>query len=74
MDSLIRTETDQIAAIRILLVESPIKMARQQGVGHIKGTVKRVLLQLTSRDGITGWGGGSVGGLYWHTRSCFCSP
>lgn len=56
MDSLIRTETDQIAAIRILLVESPIKMARQQGVGHIKGTVKRVLLQLTSRDGITGWG------------------
>ncbi|MCJ8141003.1 enolase C-terminal domain-like protein [Falsirhodobacter halotolerans] len=48
--------SDGIAALRVFLVESPIKMARQQGVGHIEGTVKRVLLELTSRDGITGWG------------------
>lgn len=50
------TNSDSIAALRVFLIESPIKMARQQGVGHIKGTVKRVLLELTSRDGLTGWG------------------
>ncbi|MGR3410009.1 MAG: enolase C-terminal domain-like protein [Paracoccus sp. (in: a-proteobacteria)] len=42
--------------MRVFLIESPIRMARQQGVGHVRGTVKRVLLELTSRDGITGWG------------------
>ena len=50
------TRSDQIAAMRVFLIESPIRMARQQGVGHVRGTVKRVLLELTSRDGITGWG------------------
>ncbi|PIK72472.1 enolase C-terminal domain-like protein [Methylobacterium frigidaeris] len=31
-------------------------MARRQGVGDVKGTVKRVLLRLTTREGIVGWG------------------
>lgn len=56
MTKLITTESDSIAALRVFLIESPIKMARQQGVGHVKGTVKRVLLELTSREGIVGWG------------------
>lgn len=47
---------DRIAAMKIWLIESPIMMARQQGVGDVKGTVKRVLLQLTSAEGVTGWG------------------
>ncbi len=47
---------DRIAAMRLWLIESPIKMARQQGVGDVKGTVKRVLLQLTSTEGVIGWG------------------
>jgi muconate cycloisomerase len=47
---------DTIAAMRIWLIESPIMMARQQGVGDVKGFIKRVLVELTSRDGITGWG------------------
>ncbi|TGE00335.1 enolase C-terminal domain-like protein [Methylobacterium nonmethylotrophicum] len=31
-------------------------MARRQGVGDVKGTVKRVLLRLTTREGVVGWG------------------
>lgn len=42
--------------LRLFLVESPIKMARAQGVGSVKGSVKRVLIALTTRCGITGWG------------------
>jgi len=42
--------------LRLFLVESPIKMARAQGVGSVKGSVKRVLIELTTRCGITGWG------------------
>jgi len=42
--------------MRIFLIESPIRMARLQGVGNVKGTVKRVLIELTSSDGIVGWG------------------
>lgn len=45
-----------IERIRIFLIESPIKMARLQGVGNVKGTVKRVLVELTASDGIVGWG------------------
>ncbi|HWX49945.1 MAG TPA: enolase C-terminal domain-like protein [Roseomonas sp.] len=45
-----------IERMRVFLVESPIKMARAQGVGAVKGSVKRVLLELTTRDGIVGWG------------------
>jgi muconate cycloisomerase len=45
-----------VERLRLFLVESPIKMARLQGVGSIKGTVKRVLVELTSSSGITGWG------------------
>ncbi|BAF86817.1 muconate cycloisomerase [Azorhizobium caulinodans ORS 571] len=45
-----------VERIRIFLVESPIKMARLQGVGNVKGSVKRVLLEVTSADGIVGWG------------------
>ncbi len=47
---------DTIARMRVFLIESPIKMTRKQGVGDVKGTVKRVLLQLESRDGLIGWG------------------
>ena len=46
----------RVERMRLFLVESPIRMARLQGVGHVKGTVKRVLLELTSGDGIVGWG------------------
>jgi muconate cycloisomerase len=42
--------------LKLYLVESPIKMARAQGVGSVRGSVKRVLVQLTTRCGITGWG------------------
>ncbi|GEO17467.1 cycloisomerase [Microvirga aerophila] len=45
-----------VERLRLFLVESPIKMARLQGIGNIKGTVKRVLVELTSSSGITGWG------------------
>jgi muconate cycloisomerase len=45
-----------IERLRLFLIESPIKMARLQGVGNVKGTVKRVLLELTSSDGVIGWG------------------
>ncbi|EIG59723.1 muconate cycloisomerase family protein [Bradyrhizobium sp. WSM1253] len=45
-----------VARLRLFLIESPIKMARLQGVGNVKGTVKRVLLELTSSDGVIGWG------------------
>lgn len=47
---------DTVAALRLYLIESPIMMARQQGVGNVRGTVKRVLLQLTSKEGVVGWG------------------
>ena len=49
------TETT-VERMRLFLIESPIKMARLQGVGDIKGTVKRVLLELTASDGTVGWG------------------
>ncbi|WP_159992322.1 enolase C-terminal domain-like protein [Roseomonas sp. 18066] len=45
-----------IERMRVFLVESPIKMARAQGVGSVKGSVRRVLLQLTASDGTIGWG------------------
>ncbi|ONG58289.1 cycloisomerase [Pseudoroseomonas deserti] len=45
-----------IERMRVFLVESPIKMARAQGVGSVKGSVRRVLLQLTASDGTVGWG------------------
>lgn len=42
--------------IRLFFIESPIKMARLQGVGNVKGSVKRVLIELTASDGVVGWG------------------
>lgn len=45
-----------VERIRVFLIESPIKMARLQGVGNVKGTVKRVLVELTASTGIVGWG------------------
>ncbi|WP_216076000.1 hypothetical protein, partial [Acinetobacter baumannii] len=45
-----------IERLRLFLIESPIKMARLQGVGNVKGSVKRVLVELTARDGLVGWG------------------
>jgi muconate cycloisomerase len=48
--------TDVVERIRLFLIESPIKMARLQGVGNVKGTVKRVVLELTASGGIVGWG------------------
>lgn len=47
---------EKITSLRVFMVESPIKMARLQGVGNVKGTVKRVLVELTSSSGIIGWG------------------
>ena len=48
--------SEVVERIRLFLIESPIKMARLQGVGNVKGTVKRVLLELTASDGTVGWG------------------
>src|SRR3984885_12132670 len=45
-----------VERIRLFLIESPIKMARLQGVGNVKGSVKRVLVELTASDGVVGWG------------------
>lgn len=45
-----------VARMRLFLIESPIRMARRQGVGHVGGTVKRVLVELTSSAGAVGWG------------------
>jgi muconate cycloisomerase len=49
-------ENETIERLRVFLIESPIKMARLQGVGNVKGSVKRVLVELTSSSGIVGWG------------------
>lgn len=49
-------EIETIERLRVFLIESPIKMARLQGVGNVKGSVKRVLVELTSSTGIVGWG------------------
>lgn len=48
--------TEVVERIRLFLIESPIRMTRLQGVGNVKGTVKRVLLELTASDGTVGWG------------------
>jgi muconate cycloisomerase len=48
-----------VERIRLFLIESPIKMARLQGVGNVKGTVKRVLIEMTASDGVVGWGEGA---------------
>ncbi|MHC2763414.1 L-alanine-DL-glutamate epimerase-like enolase superfamily enzyme [Bradyrhizobium liaoningense] len=45
-----------IERLRLFLIESPIKMTRLQGVGNVKGSVKRVLIELTSNEGVIGWG------------------
>jgi len=47
---------ETIAQLRIFLIASPIKMARLQGVGNVQGSVKRVLLEITSSGGVVGWG------------------
>lgn len=47
---------ETIERMRVFLIESPIKMARLQGVGNVKGSVKRVLVELTSSSGGVGWG------------------
>lgn len=47
---------EKIASLRVFMIESPIKMTRLQGVGNVMGTVKRVLVELTSTSGVTGWG------------------
>ncbi|GAJ92175.1 cycloisomerase [Agrobacterium rhizogenes] len=47
---------ERIEHLSVYLIESPIKMARLQGVGNVKGAVKRVLVKLTSSSGIIGWG------------------
>ncbi|MDT3723073.1 enolase C-terminal domain-like protein [Pseudomonas oryzihabitans] len=49
-------ENESIQRLRVFLIESPIKMARLQGVGNVRGSVKRVLVELTSSSGIVGWG------------------
>lgn len=45
-----------VERIRLFFIESPIRMARLQGVGNVKGAVKRVLVELTASDGQVGWG------------------
>ncbi|ACA18016.1 Mandelate racemase/muconate lactonizing protein [Methylobacterium sp. 4-46] len=45
-----------IDRMRLFPIESPIRMARLQGVGTVEGAVTRVLLDLTASDGVVGWG------------------
>jgi muconate cycloisomerase len=52
----IRVIESVVERVRLFLIESPIKMARLQGVGNVQGTVKRVLLEMTASDGMVGWG------------------
>jgi len=47
---------ETVAQLRVFLIASPIKMARLQGVGNVQGSVKRVLLEITSSGGVVGWG------------------
>ena len=49
-------DSEKIAHLRVFMIESPIKMKRLQGVGNVMGTVKRVLVELTSTSGVIGWG------------------
>src|ERR1700736_748670 len=56
-----------IEHVRLFLIESPIKMARLQGVGNVKGTVKRVLIEMTASDGIDGWGEAAPWGVFTRT-------
>lgn len=48
--------TVTIDRLRLFLIESPIRMTRAQGVGTVSGTIKRVIVELTASDGVTGWG------------------
>lgn len=49
-------KTMVVERVRLFFIESPIKMARLQGVGNVKGSVKRALIELTASDGVIGWG------------------
>lgn len=48
--------SEKIERLRLFLIESPVKMTREQGVGSISNTIKRVLVELTSSSGYVGWG------------------
>ena len=60
--------TATLERIRLFFIESPIKMARLQGVGNVKGTVKRVLVELTASDGTVGWGEAAPWEVFRHRR------
>jgi len=47
---------DRIARVEVRMVHSHLRSKRAQGVGSVESLVKRVLLRLTTEDGIEGWG------------------
>ena len=59
--------------LRLFLVESPIKMARAQGVGSVKGSVKRVLIELSTACGLTGWGEAAPWEVFTNPAEAACS-
>ena len=46
----------KIAGFEVRLIVSRLKTARAQGVGTVQRDVKRVILRLTTDDGLVGWG------------------
>ena len=48
--------TDRIDRVDLWLITSAIRNARSHGSGDVKQAVRRVILALRTRDGLTGWG------------------
>ena len=47
---------DRIERIATWLIDSPIRSARSHGSGHVKRSVRRVILAVHTADGLVGWG------------------
>ncbi len=47
---------DRIERIALWLIDSPIRSARSHGSGHVKRSVRRVILAIHTADGLVGWG------------------
>ena len=47
---------DRIERVGLWLIDSPIRSARSHGSGHVKRSVRRVILAVHTADGLVGWG------------------
>ena len=47
---------DRIERIATWLIDSPIRSARSHGSGHVKRSVRRVIVAIHTADGLLGWG------------------